>query len=157
RRLEMATNQRPSLFGDRSYGNRRVGHGAKPTVLPGYAGNETGRRERKLRHRARTSQSRVWIEGAYQRAQGAVRSRSRVPGIPDATRWPPYTAGYARERLVALANTDADWPRRSGGREAKARTRSLRFSRRCDLARPSPGNKQSLFSPGPCRPWRSVD
>src|SRR5262245_46039565 len=43
---------------------------------------------------------------AHQRAQGAVRSRCRVPGIPDATRWPPYTVGYARERLVALANSD---------------------------------------------------
>src|SRR5215510_1516586 len=33
------------FFGDRSYGNRGVGHGAQPTILPGYAGNETGRRE----------------------------------------------------------------------------------------------------------------
>ena len=44
------------------------------------------------------------IESAYQRAQSAVGSRSRVPGVPDAPRWPAHAAGYARERPVALAN-----------------------------------------------------
>ena len=97
--------------------------------------------------------SRVRISGL----KTPVRSRCRVLGIPDATRWPPHTAGHARKRPVALANGDASWQRRGGSGEAKCRARPLRISRRHDHPGSSAGNPQSLSSPRPGRPRRATD